>query len=150
MMSEEVALRNVPPPGNSYSPVTNSNSWQRENFSRKPSFVLGSHDVRRGGTLICATSSNVLVRSHGKNVNRSSRVYGDFIECKTYNYSILLYPTLPYPTLFYSTLLYLTLRWFSFVTMTEPQDEDILLPGMSDYSESWSFPAYGTTELPVS
>ncbi|KAF7403645.1 hypothetical protein HZH68_006439 [Vespula germanica] len=49
MMCEEVARRNVPPPGNSYSPVRNSNTGLRENFSRKPSFVLGSHDVRRGG-----------------------------------------------------------------------------------------------------
>ncbi|KAF7400781.1 hypothetical protein HZH66_005965 [Vespula vulgaris] len=82
MMREEVARRNVPPPGNSYSPVNNSNSKQRVNFSRKPSSVLGSHDARRGGTPKRATprfvlGSHVVRRGGTPKRAASSLFFGD-------------------------------------------------------------------------
>nr|KAF7427498.1 hypothetical protein H0235_007192 [Vespula pensylvanica] len=71
----------MPPPGNSYSPVKNSNFGQRENFSRNPSFVLGSHDVRRGGTPKRATSSFVLGSHDVRRGGTPKRATSSLITC---------------------------------------------------------------------
>ncbi|KAL2741763.1 hypothetical protein V1477_009392 [Vespula maculifrons] len=50
MMSEEVAREILPPPVTLLPLVKNSNFCESVQVSRKPRFVLGSHDVYRGGT----------------------------------------------------------------------------------------------------
>ncbi|KAL2727792.1 hypothetical protein V1477_017068 [Vespula maculifrons] len=57
MTAAEVERGILPYLGKLLSTVKRSNIWQSVNFSHKPSFVLGSHDVRRGGTPKRATSS---------------------------------------------------------------------------------------------
>ncbi|KAL2741762.1 hypothetical protein V1477_009391 [Vespula maculifrons] len=64
MMCTEVAREILPPPVTLLSPVKNSNFCESVQVSRKPRFVLGSHDVYRGGTVQVSRKPRFVLGSH--------------------------------------------------------------------------------------